>query len=139
MDAVMADPANWTSWRNKSRAASRSDETEKRAELWQAFCDFVRENRGWITSPFGSRVVLETERDSPLPQKLAKLGYAISEIPGSYERVTGAGPSLQDEILMRQGYAIDAPGPTMRVDKYEILLPWAGPPPPPMKGRADGR
>jgi hypothetical protein len=66
---------------------------------------------------------------------LAKLGYAISEIPGSYERVTGAAPSLQDEILKRQGYAIDVPGPTMRVDKFEIVLPWAGPPPPPMKKR----
>ena len=138
----MADPAklkgDWTAWRNRPRSASRSDETEKRAQLWAALNDFVREHRGWITSPLGSRVVLETERDSPLPQKLAKLGYAISEVPGSFERVTGAGPSLQDEILMRQGYAIDAPGPTMRVDKYEILLPWAGPPPP-MKRRADGR
>ena len=69
---------------------------------------------------------------------LAKLGYAISEIPGSYERVTGVVPSLQDEILKRQGYAIDTPGPTMRVNKYEILLPWM-PAPSPTKRRADGR
>jgi hypothetical protein len=138
----MVDPAklkgDWATWRNRPRSASRSDETEKRAALWQALNDFVREHRGWITSPLGSRVVLETERDSPLPQKLAKLGYAISEVPGSFERVTGAGPSLQDEILKRQGYKIDNPGPFMRVDRYEIVLPWAAPPPP-MKRRADGR
>jgi hypothetical protein len=79
--------------------------------------------------------VLSRPRGGGRPQKLAKLGYAISEIPGSYERVTGAGPSLQDEILKRQGYAIDVPGPTMRVDKFEIVLPWAAPAPSPTKRR----
>jgi hypothetical protein len=135
MVARAKDSKPYIDWKNRPFAASRSDEYQRREELWAALNDFVREHRGWITSPLGSRVVLETERDSPLPQKLAKLGYAISEIPGSYERVTGAAPSLQDEILKRQGYAIDVPGPTMRVDKFEIVLPWAGPPPPPMKKR----
>jgi hypothetical protein len=100
MVARAKDSKPYIDWKNRPFAASRSDEYQRREELWAALNDFVREHRGWITSLLGSRVVLETERDSPLPQKLAKLGYAISEIPGSYERVTGAAPSLQDEITL---------------------------------------
>jgi hypothetical protein len=129
----------WMSWKNRRYDSSRSDETQRRTELWRAFNDFVRENRGWITSPPGSRVaIFETEVGSTLPQKLVKLGYAISELPGDHSRITGAGPSLQEETLKRQGYAIDVPGPTIPVDRFEIVLPWAAPPPPAMRRRVGG-
>jgi hypothetical protein len=117
----------WGSWRNRPYA-SRSDETQKRAALWQAFTDFVRENRGWIISPPGSPVaILETERGSTLPQKLVKLGYAISEVPGDFSRMTGAQLSPQAEIFRRKGHAIDFPAGITQVDRFEILLPWAAP------------
>jgi hypothetical protein len=82
----------WGSWRNKPYA-SRSDETEKRAALWQAFCEFVRAGRGWITTPPGSRIAtLETEVGSPLPAELADRGYQLVA-RGRVTRVTGA-PSI---------------------------------------------
>lgn len=128
---------DWTSWRDKPRSASRSDETEKRTELWESLNAYCREHRGWIVSPPGARTaVLETERGSELPQKLAKLGYAISELPGTYERLTGVQITPEAERLRRMGYTIDNPGsPITLVDRYEIVLPWAAPPPPPMKRR----
>jgi hypothetical protein len=70
-----------------------------------------------------------------LPAKLAGLGYEVTEIANG-SRLTGAGPSLAEEKLMRQGYEVSATGPTMAVDRYEVTLPWAAPPPPPMKKRA---
>jgi hypothetical protein len=94
---------DWVSWKNRRYDSSRSDEAQRRAQLWAAFNDFVRENRGWITSPPGSRVaILETEKGSTLPQRLSKLGYKLTELPNG-EGLTGAGPSLQEEILKRQG------------------------------------
>jgi hypothetical protein len=120
---------DWISWKNRPYDSSRSNEANRRAELWQAFCDFVRSHRGWIVSPPGSRVaVLETERGSALPSKLVDLGYQVTELANG-ERVIGGGPSLAEEVLMRQGYQINARGPTMPVDRYEVTLPWAGPPP----------
>jgi hypothetical protein len=135
----MADPAklkgDWTSWRNKPYAASRSDENQRRAELWESFNAYCREHRGWIVSPPGSRIaVLETERGSALPAKLVDLGYQVTEIANG-ERVIGGGLSLTEEKLKRLGYEVNAAGPTVSVDRYEVLLPWAAPPPPPMKKR----
>ena len=71
--------------------------------------------------------ILETERDSTLPQKLVKLGYAISEIPGDHSRLTGAQLSPQAEILRRKGHEIDFPAGITQGDRFEILLPWAAP------------
>ena len=134
--ATKKTKGDWISWKNRPYDSSRSNEANRRAELWQAFCDFVRENRGWITSPPGSRTaVIETERGSTLPQKLAKLGYAISELPGTYERLTGIQITPEAERLRRKGHAIDVPSPVMLVDRYEIVLPWAAPAPSPMKKR----
>jgi hypothetical protein len=128
---------DWTSWRDKPYAASRSDEAQKRAALWESLNAYCRENGpAWITTPPGaSTAVLEVERGSGLPQKLAKLGYAISELPGTYERLTGAQLSPQAEILRRKGHAINAVSPVMLVDRFEIILPWGAPPSPPMKKR----
>jgi hypothetical protein len=93
------------SWRNKPYDSSRSNEAHRRAELWGAFNDFVRENRGWITSPPGTRqAILETEKNSELPQKLARLGYMVNELPGAYGRLTGAGLAKKQ---MRLGYEIN--------------------------------
>jgi hypothetical protein len=105
----------WISWKNRPYCASRSDENQRRAELWESFNAYCREHRGWITSPPGSRVaVLETERGSALPAKLAGLGYEVMELANG-ERLTGGGPSLAEEKMMRQGYEVSAAGPTMAV------------------------
>jgi len=121
---------DWTKWRDRPRDSSRTDEARKRAALWQAFSDFCRENRAWITSPPGSRVtVIETEKDSTLPQKLAQLGYIIHELP-SGERLIGGGISPTTKINPRRGYGVSEPGATatMQVARYEVALPWATPP-----------
>jgi hypothetical protein len=105
----------WISWKNRPYCASRSDENQRRAELWESFNAYCREHRGWITSPPGSRVaVLETERGSALPAKLAGLGYEVMELANG-ERLTGGGPSLAEEKMMRQGYEVSTAGPTMAV------------------------
>jgi hypothetical protein len=123
----------WSTWRNKPYAASRSDEYQRREELWQAFCDFVRLERGWITSPIGGRsATLETEIGSELPQRLRELGYHVAFVCQE-TRVTGASPSPETERLMRKGYEVGTPpSPFMQVNKYELTLPWM-PPPSPMK------
>ena len=66
------------------------------------------------------------EKASALPAKLVGLGYSVTELANG-ERLTGGGPYLSEEELKRQGYAINAAGPTMQVDRYEVTLPWAAP------------
>ena len=125
---------DWGSWRNKPYGASRSDEAQRRAQLWAAFNDFVRENRGWITSPPGSRTAtLEVEQGSALPDRLARLGYQVSKIPGEFERLTGAAPTPAAERLKRRGHAVSEPcaGPIMQVLHFSVELPWGAPPAPP--------
>src|SRR5690242_2046677 len=97
----------WISWKNRPYASSRSDEAQRRAALWQAFNEFVREEgQGWIVSPPGSRIALiETTKDSTLPQKLAELGYIIHELP-SGERLVGGGLSPGTKINPRRGYGM---------------------------------
>jgi len=100
---------DWVSWKNKPYAPSRSDETRRRAELWESFNEFVRLNRGWIVSPPGSRIaILETEKGSELPQKLVQLGYTVNELPGDHSRLTGASLSPEAQLLQRTGSAIDS-------------------------------
>jgi len=121
---------DWISWKNRPYDSSRSDEAQKRAELWQAFCDFVRLNRGWITTPPGSRVAtLETEVGSALPAKLADLGYQLVQ-RGRVTRVTG-----MDRIASADERFLGTPSPFAERDVYDVVLPWAAPPPSPMKKR----
>jgi hypothetical protein len=130
MVARAKDSKPYIDWKNRPYAASRSDDTRRRAELWEAFNDFVRLGRGWITSPPGSRVAtLETEVGSPLPAKLADLGYQLVQ-RGRVTRVAGA-PSidLRTEILF------GPPSAFAERDVYDVVLPWAAPPPPPPKRR----
>jgi hypothetical protein len=111
----------WGSWRNKPYA-SRSDETEKRAALWQAFCDFVRTGRGWIVSPPGSRIAtLETEVGSPLPAKLADLGYQLVA-RGRVTRIVGA-----DYVKPADERFVGTPSAFAERDIYDVELPWATP------------
>ena len=80
-DGTKKTKGDWISWKTRPYDSSRSNEANRRTELWSAFNDFVRENRGWITSPPGSRaVVLETEKGSALPAKLVGLGYSVTEL-----------------------------------------------------------
>ena len=58
MVARTSNTSEWTKWRDRPRDSSRSDETKRRAELWQAFCDYVHAGRGWITSSAGGRTAI---------------------------------------------------------------------------------
>jgi hypothetical protein len=132
--ATKKTKGDWISWKNRPYDSSRSDETHRRAELWAAFTDFVREHRGWITSPPGSRTAtLETEIGSTLADRLRELGYSVAFVCQE-TRVTGAQLSPQAEILRWKGHAIDFPAGITQVDRYEVTLPW-GAPAPPMKKR----
>ncbi len=123
---------DWTSWRNKPYAASRSDGAQTRAAAWDSFTDFVRLHRGWITSPPGGRTAtLEVEKGSALPAKLAQLGYVVTELANG-SRLIGSAPTLAEEVLKRRGREVSEPAAefTMAVDRYEVTLPWAAPPAP---------
>ena len=113
----------WTKWRDRPRDLSRSDETQKRVALWQAFTDFVRKHRGWITTPPGSRTAtLETEVGSPLPAKLADLGYQLVA-RGRVTRIVGA-----DYVKpAAERFAGTHPAFAER-DVYDVELPWAASP-----------
>jgi hypothetical protein len=132
---MVAKIKNYVDWRNRPYAASRSDETEKRTELWESLNAYCREHRGWITSPIGGRTAtLETEIGSELPQRLRELGYHVAFVCQE-TRVSGASPSPETERLRRKGYEVGTPpGPFMQVDKYEVTLPWM-PAPSPTKKR----
>jgi hypothetical protein len=131
---------DWQSWKNKPYAASRSDEARRRAELWESFNTYCREGGGgWIISPPGARIAtLETPKDSDLPERLAKLGYEVNRLPGDHSRLTGGAPSPEAQRLKRLGHAITEPcaGPIMEVLRFSVELPWAAPPPPPIRRRA---
>jgi hypothetical protein len=113
----------WGSWKNKPYAASRSEDATRRAELWQAFCDFVRAGRGWITTPPGSRIAtLETEVGSALPSKLADLGYQLVA-RGRVTRIVGA-----DYVKPADERFTGTPSAFAERDVYDVALPWAAPP-----------
>ena len=119
---------DWQSWKNKPYAASRSDEARRRAELWESFNTYCREGGGWLISPPGSRVaVLETMKDSDLAERLSKLGYEVNRLPGDHSRLTGGALSPEPPP--------SCAGPIMEVSRFEVTLPWAAPPPPPIRRR----
>jgi hypothetical protein len=120
---MVAKTKTYIDWKNRPYAAPHSDDTRRRAELWQAFCDFVRDGRGWITTPPGSRIAtLETEVGSPLPSKLADLGYQLVS-RGRVTRVTG-----MDRIAPADERFAGTPSPFAERDVYDVVLPWAAPP-----------
>jgi hypothetical protein len=122
---------DWTKWRDRPRDSSRTDEARKRAALWDSFNAYCTENRGWIISPPGSRVaILETEKGSTLPEKLVRLGYSVTELPGDYSRLIGAAPSPEAQRLARRGHAVTEPcaGLILEVSRYSVALPWGAPP-----------
>jgi hypothetical protein len=124
MVARAKDSKPYIDWKNRPYAASRSDDTRRRAELWEAFNDFVRLGRGWITTPPGSRIAtLETEVGSPLPSKLADLGYQLVQ-RGRVTRVVGA-----DYVKPADEHYTGTPSPFAERDVYDVVLPWAAPPP----------
>src|SRR5690348_11375497 len=77
---------------NPARSAgnSGSEGRRRRAEQWEAISEFVRRGGGWVTSlPSASPMRLEVERDSTLPDQLAKLGFHATFICQEM-RITGA-------------------------------------------------
>jgi len=84
---------DWTSWRDKPYAANAgSEEKRKQGERWAALNEYVRRNGGAVTSVPGNKTLrIECPRGSPLPAKLAELGYVVAS-HGSVTRVTGAQP-----------------------------------------------
>jgi hypothetical protein len=61
-----------------SRAASSQPKKidDKQRRLWQALNEFINREGAWIVSPpYASPARIEVMSDSPLPAKLADLGY----------------------------------------------------------------
>jgi hypothetical protein len=113
----------YVDWKNRPYAASRSDEAEKRAALWHAFCDFVRKHSGQITTPPGSRIAtLETEVGSALPLRLADLGYQLVAC-GRVTRIVGA-----DYVKPADERFTGTPSAFAERELYDVPLPWAAPP-----------
>ncbi len=77
-------------------------------------------------------VILETEKGSALPAKLAQLGYRVSELANGSRLIGGGGLTPVAATLKRRGYEVSEPaaGFAMPVDRYEVLLPWVAPPAP---------
>ena len=52
--------------------------TAARRRLWQAGCDYVQGQGGWVTSvPFARFVRIDVKQGSPLPVQLEKAGHQL--------------------------------------------------------------
>ena len=79
----------WTSWRDKPRAANAgAEERRQQAERFSALSEYIRKAGGFVTSPPGKVLRVEVPKGSPLPARLAELGYIVAE-RGSISRITG--------------------------------------------------
>ncbi len=90
-DAKPKAKTTLSKWAAQPTDRSAAAEREKRQQLWTAMNDFVGANGGWITSPVGvMRLRIEAPQGSPLPNKLAQLGYNVQSC-GCGQRVSPFG------------------------------------------------
>ena len=87
---------DWTSWRDKPRAANAgTEEKRKQGERWAALNEYIRRHGGAVVSVPGVKTLrVEVGKDSSakLTSELARLGYNVAQC-GSVTRITGA-PSV---------------------------------------------
>jgi hypothetical protein len=108
---------DWTSWRGKPYAVNvGTEEKRKQGERWAALNDYVRRNGGAVVSVPGNRTLrVEVPKGSPLPAKLAELGYNVAAC-GTVTRVTGA-PSISAKV---ERLTHSVPSPFLESDVLEI-------------------
>jgi hypothetical protein len=61
----------------------------RREELWDALNEFVRQQKGWITSPPGRHIRIEYPEGGALPLRLAEAGYKLRFCAGATRNVAG--------------------------------------------------
>jgi hypothetical protein len=49
----------------------------RREELWNAMNEFVRQNKGWVTSAPGRHIRVEFPQGGALPLRLVEAGYKL--------------------------------------------------------------
>src|SRR6476646_1190082 len=69
--------------------ATGDDKKRKVAEAFEALNSFIRRYGGAVTSPPGKVLRVEVSKGSPLPAKLAELGYNVAAC-GTVTRIVGA-------------------------------------------------
>ena len=69
--------------------ATGDDKKRKVAEAFEALNSFIRRYGGAVTSPPGKVLRVEVPKGSPLPAKLAELGYNVAAC-GTVTRIVGA-------------------------------------------------
>ena len=104
------------------KAAAIVAKAKARQELATALHEFVKENGGFIVSAPGSDLRIEVVQGSPLPAKLAALGYAVHHC-GTGQRITSGGTV---EIVTERGKQVARHHHGLvAVDVLEIALPGA--------------
>jgi hypothetical protein len=110
---------DWQSWKNKPYAASPgAEQRRKEAEAFAALAEFIRRAAGAVVSPPGRLLRIEVTKDSPLPAKLAELGYNVAQC-GSVTRVTGVTAPLSPKQERRTH---TVPSAFAEMDVVEIRL-----------------
>jgi hypothetical protein len=94
-----------------------AEQRRRQAEAWESLNLFVRKHDGWVTSPPGKVLRIETLKGSELPSRLRELGYNITE-RGSTMRVTGA-PAMDPRTERATGAV---PSAFCEMDVIEITL-----------------
>jgi hypothetical protein len=71
----------------EEQVKARQAAAARRRELHSALVHFVRANAGWVTSPPGHPLRIETPPDSDLIDKLADRGFVDVQALGSGSRI----------------------------------------------------
>ena len=110
--------AAYIDWRNRPYAANTgSEEKREQGERWATLNEFVRRHGGAVVSVPGTKTLrVEVPKGSPLPAKLAELGYNVSS-HGTVTRVSGA-PSISP----RDERMFGTPSAFTECDVLEIRL-----------------
>jgi hypothetical protein len=70
--------ATFDRWTAEPRKPSAAALSEQQRDLWTALNEYIRANGGWVVSVPGLTTLrVEIPQSSPLPMKLAGLGYRV--------------------------------------------------------------
>ncbi len=104
------------------KAAAAVARARARQELASALHEFIKDSGGFIVSAPGSDLRIEVVQGSPLPAKLAALGYAVHHC-GTGQRIM---PGGRIEVVVERGRPVTRRNTAiLPVDIIEIVLPGA--------------
>lgn len=104
------------------KSAAAVARAKARQDLAATLSDFIHQSGGWVVSAPGSELEVEVAQGSPLPSKLAELGYAIVHC-GTGERIMSG---ARIEVVVERGkQAVRRHAAIVPVDILEIALPGA--------------